>query len=119
MGLSKVTVGPWSGWWRATDLSPKASQYVKFTLPKEYRVFSDGAWYIHAKYTAGVKFWIGEPTVPEFEDPYVVMHLLPTASQAIIDAVFRTLAKELHPDAGGDPEAFMRLKTAYDKLKAI
>lgn len=115
MELTKVLHGEWAGWWSVQGLDSTANSYVKYTVPAQYRVHEDGKWYVHEKYIAGLQQLAG---VTPSEDPYVVMHLLPTASQAIIDAVFRTMAKELHPDAGGTSEAFMRLKTAYDKLSA-
>lgn len=51
-------------------------------------------------------------------DPYRVMHLLPTAPQVIVDAVFRTLAKLHHPDMGGSEEEFKLLNDAYQRIKA-
>ena len=41
-----------------------------------------------------------------------------TASEATIDATFRSAAKSAHPDAGGDREAWDRLNTAYQEAKA-
>lgn len=36
------------------------------------------------------------------------------ADRAAITNAFRALAKKHHPDAGGDPDDFKRLRAAYD-----
>lgn len=38
----------------------------------------------------------------------------PTADRAAITNAFRALAKKHHPDAGGDPDDFKRLRVAYE-----
>jgi hypothetical protein len=38
-------------------------------------------------------------------------------SRRIVDAGYRALAKELHPDKGGSQEAMARLNRARDHLK--
>ncbi|NJL54363.1 J domain-containing protein [bacterium] len=60
-----------------------------------------------------------DPVASVDEDPYAVLHLRPTAPPAIIKAAWRELAKILHPDAGGDPKEFVRVKAAYDKLTKV
>lgn len=37
-----------------------------------------------------------------------------TATKADIQNAYRSLARQYHPDAGGDPEMFKRLRVAYD-----
>jgi curved DNA-binding protein CbpA len=49
-------------------------------------------------------------------DYYDILGVARDASDADIKAAFRHKAKELHPDFGGDPEAFRQLMTAYDVL---
>jgi len=51
-------------------------------------------------------------------DPAMLAHLdlPPTADEAAIKKRFRELAKEYHPDAGGDSEKFIALMNAYKKL---
>lgn len=51
-------------------------------------------------------------------DDYAVLDLPPGASLAEVKAAYRRLAKKCHPDAGGDPEAFMRIHAAYQNLVA-
>lgn len=46
------------------------------------------------------------------------MGLPPQARQTEIKSRFRSLAKEHHPDCGGDEEAFICLIETYRKLSA-
>ncbi len=47
---------------------------------------------------------------------YARLGLQPTASTADVRAAYRELAVQLHPDKGGDPEAFQEIQSAYDTL---
>jgi len=47
---------------------------------------------------------------------YERLGLKPGATYAAIRAAYRQLAKEAHPDAGGDPEQFAELQEAHDVL---
>ena len=49
-------------------------------------------------------------------DPYKILGVSPNAEDIVIEAAYRTLVKEHHPDAGGDPEKFDQLKKAYDSI---
>lgn len=51
------------------------------------------------------------PSLPT-EDPYAILHLLPTAPVAVVRAAYRALALEAHPDHGGTDEAMTRLSSA-------
>lgn len=46
------------------------------------------------------------------------LYLLPAAPPELIPVCYRTLAKVMHPDAGGDADAMRRLNSAFDRLKA-
>lgn len=48
--------------------------------------------------------------------PHAVLHLLPSAPSSVVRAAFLALSKQLHPDKGGDPEEFLKIKEAYEKL---
>lgn len=50
-------------------------------------------------------------------DAYTTLHLLPSASSSIVSAVWRSLAKETHPDRGGDAELFRHYSEAYQLIK--
>ncbi len=47
---------------------------------------------------------------------YEILGVSKEATASAIKAAFRQKAKILHPDAGGDPEEFRRLKRAFDVL---
>lgn len=55
--------------------------------------------------------------LPSQDNPYDVLGVSRTATQEQIEASYREKAKVLHPDFGGDPEAFRRLNEARQKLK--
>ena len=52
-------------------------------------------------------------------DPAMLTHLdlPPTANEAAIKKRFRELAKEYHPDIGGDSKKFIELMDAYKQLQ--
>ena len=54
-----------------------------------------------------------------YADDWKELHLLPTAPRRVIDAAWRALSQEHHPDAGGDPEAQARLNAAHARLVGL
>jgi len=50
-------------------------------------------------------------------DPYSVLGVSKTSSDAEIKAAYRKLAKEYHPDKGGSHEKFAEINGAYDSIK--
>jgi len=55
---------------------------------------------------------------PKSLDPYVTLHLLPTAPAAVKKASYKALAVLHHPDHGGDEEQMKRLNAAFKMLAA-
>lgn len=51
-------------------------------------------------------------------DPFAVLGLAPTASEAEVKAAYRAAARRLHPDAGGDGAAFRELAAAAKRASA-
>lgn len=49
-------------------------------------------------------------------DPYAVLGVRAADPIATVKAAFRTKVLEHHPDRGGDPEAFIAIKRAYDAI---
>lgn len=47
---------------------------------------------------------------------YDTLGVAPTADAAVIKAAYRALSRTHHPDAGGEPEKFMEITSAYDIL---
>lgn len=119
MDLKKELSGPWKDWWRVESPTDIAIKHIRYSIPVQYRKFENKYWYVHEKHIEGLRQLLGASslnTTAVIEDPYAVLHLRPTAPPAIIKAVWRELAKLLHPDHGGDPEQFRRAKEAYDSL---
>ena len=50
---------------------------------------------------------------------YRELHLLPSAPPALVRVVYLELAKEAHPDRGGDAEAMRRINLAYEAIRAV
>jgi hypothetical protein len=62
--------------------------------------------------------WTPPPPKPKAVDPYVTLHLLPSAPPEVVKAAYRALAVLNHPDKGGDEEQMKRLNDAYGRLLA-
>ena len=89
-------------------------------------------WLSYARATFGAQVqWIGEtyedpeaewtppkPERPKASDPYVTLHLLPSAPPEVVKAAYKALAVLNHPDKGGDEEKMKRLNEAYGRLLA-
>lgn len=61
--------------------------------------------------------FLGLPAPARERDPYEILQIRPDASAEMVDAAYKTLAKKLHPDAGGTDAQFKELQAAYDKVK--
>lgn len=55
----------------------------------------------------------------QYIDPYEFMGVRPDADMDIVDAVYKSMAKKLHPDApGGTKEKMQQLNEAYERIKS-
>ena len=50
------------------------------------------------------------------QDPYKVLGVAKDAEQDVVKKAYRKLAREMHPDRGGDPEKLKRVNAAYHML---
>lgn len=50
-------------------------------------------------------------------DPYKILGVTPNSSDSEIKSAYRKLAKQHHPDHGGDGELFAKINAAYDNIK--
>lgn len=124
MELKKGT-GEWISWWEVVRPNARVLEFVRRSIPSTFRTFAGESgnqrWYVHDKYADQVRQIMNSSgtTALASDDPWAVLHLRPGAPQAIIKAVWRELAKTLHPDRGGDPEQFKRASEAYEKLSKV
>ncbi|WP_323676892.1 DnaJ domain-containing protein [Halorubellus sp. PRR65] len=51
-------------------------------------------------------------------EPHRILGVSKDAPETVVDAAYRALAKEKHPDQGGDPGEFTEIKEAYDTIKS-
>lgn len=49
-------------------------------------------------------------------NPYEILGISSDAEEIVIESAYRALAKQYHPDAGGDPEKFKEIQNAYEKI---
>jgi hypothetical protein len=54
---------------------------------------------------------------PSIAEAYEALGLEPGADREAIREAYRERVKETHPDLGGDPEAFIRVRAAYERLR--
>ena len=50
-------------------------------------------------------------------DPYTILGVSPNSSDQEIKSAYRKLAKQHHPDTGGDQQRFAEISSAYDSIK--
>jgi curved DNA-binding protein CbpA len=51
------------------------------------------------------------------ESPFAVLGVDPDADEATVERAYQRRVKETHPDHGGSPEAFQRVRRAYEALQ--
>lgn len=61
--------------------------------------------------------YLALPAPANVRDPWEVLGLRSDADAETVEAVYRSKAKRLHPDVGGDPEAFRALQDAYAAVR--
>jgi len=115
----KISKGP-RHFFKVVGATGRALTWIKQSVPVNLRYYEDGAWYVHKNHIEDVKQLgsaVPAPTFRRGSDDWSVLHLQPGAPVAIVDAVWRALAKIHHPDHGGDAETFKRINAAYQRIK--
>lgn len=62
-------------------------------------------------------FWKRYDAFTQQSEAYQVLGLQEGAEWGEVKQRYRSLAMEAHPDRGGDPQAFARIREAYEQLK--
>jgi len=121
----KKGAGHWLNWWEVVRPNARMVEFLRRSVPATYRTFTgepgNQCWYVHDKFADQVRQIMSSSgnTTVNSEDPWLILHLREGAPRAIIDAAFRVLAREHHPDRGGDEEQFKRVQSAYAKLSKV
>lgn len=98
------------------EVDDVARAYLRHSVPNLYRRFESTPrprWLVHRKYLSSLRELTssGPP-----RDAYATLFLTKNAPGFMIDAAWKALAKHYHPDRGGNPEDFKRVKEAYEEL---
>ncbi len=56
---------------------------------------------------------------PSSDDPYQVLHLLPSAPPELVTAAHRCLAKMNHPDRGGSTATMQAINGAVEQIREV
>jgi len=59
----------------------------------------------------------GDEAAAPAEPPHEILGVAPDAPDGVVKAAERELLKQHHPDSGGDPEEFKRIKNAAEGLR--
>ncbi len=84
-----------------------------------------------AQIASGVAHLVGEPLggmitsfITQFTarqghslGPYIVLGLMPSAPDEVVDAAYRAMAKKYHSDKGGSDQEMARINKAYEQIK--
>ena len=70
------------------------------------------------EYERAVRKYRKEDTIPTIYDLEYVAQLGPEAFLSITEQYYKGLVKLIHPDVGGDPETFVRVSLAIEKLRS-
>lgn len=104
-----------NNFYKLSQLDASEIEALKMHVPRAYRFYEAGAWYVHKDFLK-VVMKSTESVSSELSD-FQLLYLQPNAPKVIIDVVWRRLASMYHPDKGGDPEDFKRLSAAYHRIK--
>lgn len=124
----------------AADVTFPFSAYVvaelKRAVPAPLRTYDPDSktWTVAARYVSAVYHVLaqvfGEVDVegsrsgaadrgrPSSDDPWVILHLRPTAPPELVSAAHKCLAKLHHPDAGGSTATMQAINAAAEQIRS-
>ena len=91
-------------------------QYLKLSVPVKYRRFESvpkPRWVVHKSFIE----YVTQLEKPLKLNHYATLFLTSDAPYFMIEAAWKALAFHYHPDKGGEPEKFIKIKEAYETLK--
>lgn len=118
-----MIVEPGEGdFYKVTRPHAQVVKALKTVVPPLYRYFKDTSWYVHKDYLDGIvqlaeKHQKVDRVNISLEQAYSVLYLTTQAPMTIVSTVWKALAKEHHPDRGGDPEEFKKITQAYELIQ--
>lgn len=62
--------------------------------------------------------YLALPAPPSVRDPYEVLGVRPDAPLEVVEASFRALARQAHPDRGGSDAAMRELNSALERVRS-
>lgn len=99
------------------DAPERVRAYIRYSITPAHRRFESTPrvrWLVHAKYVDNIK----QLGVEEKSSAYATLFLTKNAPSFMIEAAWKALAREYHPDRGGNPDAFKNAQAAYEEIKS-
>lgn len=131
-------------YYQVSDLCKLTRKYIIHTIPDTKRYLDGNTWFVHvsevpslvkkAKET-GIHSTIDYSVLPDLvkqtidfvifnkkkqiQQPtdHTALHLTSDAPEFILDAVWKAIVRNCHPDTGGNSDTFLRYKAAYESIK--
>jgi hypothetical protein len=102
-------------WFVDDDAAGRFRQWLDYC---RVNLYAEIEWLDGEGYDPEVEWTPPKKPCPKAIDPYVALHLLPSAPPEVVKAAYRALALKHHPDKGGDTNAMQRINDAYRMLAA-
>jgi len=114
--------GSWSMSYYAADAFrdlPENVKAIAMTIQR-LRQIGDYGCYTAAKAMRGAAYTALPAPARPSRNWWEVLEVAPTTPRAVVDAAFKALAKQRHPDApGGSDEAMQELNAAYEAARGV
>lgn len=104
-----VIILPTGGEWRCpVDQARLARETMDLYIGDMPRLYSDAA--VEAVLASSAESAVGS-------EHHAVLGVLPVAPREVVEAAYRALARQHHPDSGGAPGRMARINAAYEAVK--